>query len=490
MTQAGKAYDRTLMGQFLHERTTCLATTGVYGWVRHPGFSAHVLQALAMAAFFSFSTLSLVLQLVVAYIIFDQSGAAEEKVLLEDADMAQAYQEYMAQTPQRLIPIPSAWLDWDLFDVGYSIVAAGQFTRVKSLKKWDTEAFRQMYMSTDKGKFLETAHAQGAWLPIKSVESAGGEDWKNLREALKPVLKNTAWEKRIDEVVRRNLPSTQQSLDFAELNRVLARIFYTLHTDKLIPEEKLDMVLAAVQEWRLHLSGKGIGNNETKMELLKFMQNAIGNIEGHPLDETDIFTMSAVMQPLFISPIINVPDAFAAAEQQFQVMDNETHQKIVSDEETCQMFLKECLRSSHPFPIVERSVKGGIFGSYHVVGRYDLISNEQPDFNIERWRDTRAVPPFTGNCPYEPMLFGTGPRRCQGSLLALKLMTLLMQHFAKDLDNFKPSQGNTTSGRHNDDKLTWQEELMQMTVIPLVFWRTSLVCAPFRFLKHTLQRKG
>merc|ERR1711865_1041639 len=100
-----------------------------------------------------------------------------------------------------------------------------------------------MYLSTDKGPFLETYHAQLGWLPIKSVESAGGEDWKKLREALLPVLKNTDWEHRIDDVVKRNLGKTQHKLDFAELNRVLARIFYTLHTDKLIPEAELDMIL-------------------------------------------------------------------------------------------------------------------------------------------------------------------------------------------------------------------------------------------------------
>jgi hypothetical protein len=318
------------------------------------------------------------------------------------------------------------------------------------------------------------------------VESAGGEDWKKLREALLPVLKNTDWERRIDDVVKRNLGKTQHKLDFAELNRVLARIFYTLHTDKLIPEAELDMILEGVQAWRLHLSGKGIGDHQKKLRVLEFMKKAIAGLEGHPLDENDIFTMSAVMQPLFVSPIINVPDAFSVAEKQLRTMDPAMHQKILTDEETCHMFLKECLRSSHPFPIVERTVKGGIFGTYHIVGRYDLISSQGPDFNLERWKGTRVLPPFSGKCPYEPMLFGTGPRRCQGSALAMKLMTVLMQHFARDLEKFQPSLGHNTSGRNNDNQTSLKEEFNKIAVIPWAIWKTSYLFAPLRALRSKL----
>merc|ERR1712151_277105 len=257
-----------------------------------------------------------------------------------------------------------------------------------------------------------------------------------MGEALRPVLKHTNWENRLDQIIEANLKKSGSMCDFVELNSMCARIFFELVTDTPIPEADIEMIREGVQEWRLHLSGKGIGNHAKKEKVLSYMKNAVKKIDGHPLDENDIYTMSAIMQPLFVSPMINIPDVFAVAEKHLKEMPKEKAQQVVTDDDTCEAFLKECLRMGHPFPIVERQVRGGPLGSYQVVGRYDAICKNGPEFNLERWRDARVVPPFTGKCPYEPMLFGTGPRRCQGSMLAMKLMKALLKHYAADLEQF------------------------------------------------------
>eukprot|EP00811_Abedinium_folium_P014298 NODE_2330_length_2234_cov_23.840057.p1 GENE.NODE_2330_length_2234_cov_23.840057~~NODE_2330_length_2234_cov_23.840057.p1 ORF type:complete len:677 (+),score=102.47 NODE_2330_length_2234_cov_23.840057:107-2032(+) len=418
------------------------------------------------------------------------SAAREEKDLLADSDVADEYREYMIKVPRRFIPVPEFLTNWDLVDFGYTIVALMQGKYVKIVKDCDAETIRLMFTSSNKGNFLGTNHAQNAWLPILSIESAGGEEWTKLRAALQLVLKQIDWENRLEQVIQRSIGNNKQMLDYAELTRVLVRIFYDLVTDSAFLEEDTHMILTGVEAWKLHLSGKGVGNFRAKERVLECMKTAVSKMPGHPLDENDLFIMSAIMQPLFVSPIINVPDVFSVAERQPRALAEDEARAAISDNAVCEAFLKECLRVAHPFPLVERTVAGELFGSYHIVCRYDAMGANGPGFDLKRWHDPKAASPSsTRSCPFEPMIFGAGPRRCQGSRLALKLMTALLMHCAADLDAFRPSQGHTISGRTNDAGCSAAEEWHKTQVILMILWKTSWICAPLRASVRLLRRK-
>jgi len=180
--------------------------------------------------------------------------------------------------------------------------------------------------------------------------------------------------------------------------------------------------------------------------------------------------------------MINIPDVFSFAEQQLKKMPKEEAAAMIADEATAQDFLKECLRSAHPFPLVERKVNCPVLGNCHIVGRYDVIGEEGPEFNIKRWKDSCPHGPKdpSKTCPFEYMIFGHGPRGCQGRELALKLMSQILMYHAKDLDSFRPSEGHTCSGRTNDNKCSLLEEWRKVEVILKAIMCTSPLFAPWR----------
>jgi len=51
--------------------------------------------------------------------------------------------------------------------------------------------------------------------------------------------------------------------------------------------------------------------------------------------------MSCFMQPLFVSPMINIPDVFSVAEVQLKKMSKEEAASMIADEESATDFLKE-----------------------------------------------------------------------------------------------------------------------------------------------------
>merc|ERR1719454_2005702 len=274
---------------------------------------------------------------------------------------------------------------WDPADFGYTVVAAMQFKRVRFLYKWDEKVVHNMFMSRDKGNFLETNHAQDAWKPILSVESAGGKEWEALREALLKIFKQISWQERMPVIIERILSNSPKTLDCRGLQGIIAKVLFELVTGQPLPEEDIPRILEGVDAWTVSLSGKGVGEYKAKEFVYHYIQQAVDNMPGKPFDKNDIFVISAIMQPLFVSPMINVPDIFAVAEDQFKNLDAEEAKKVKTDAVVCESFLKECLRYGHPFPIIERKVPGGIFGSYQLVCRYDIMCKNGPEFDLQRW---------------------------------------------------------------------------------------------------------
>jgi hypothetical protein len=383
---------------------------------------------------------------------------------------------------------------WDAADFGYTVVAALQLKRVKLLTHFEEKTVQVMFQSRDKGNFLETNHAQSAWQPILSVESAGGKDWEQLRAALLTVFSQIKWQERLQPIIDRVLANSAPSLDCLELQRIILKVLYELVTDNVFPEKDFDQIMEGVVAWTVSLAGKGVGEYSKKEYVLNYMKEAVDKMPGKPFDKNNIYIMSAIMQPLFVSPLINVPDIFAVAEKHLSELEPEEAQQVLSNNVVCEAFLKECLRIGHPFPIVERKVPGGVLGSYQLVCRYDLMCQSGPGFDLKRWcRLPSSHPPIDGKaddantatpvrCPFQDMLFGSGPRRCQGQHLALMLMRAILMHYAKNAENFKPSKGHGISGRTNDSKSDIHQELHKVAVILKTIYKTSLMCAPLRLV--------
>jgi hypothetical protein len=345
-----------------------------------------------------------------------------------------------------------------------------------------------MFMSRDKGNFLETNHAQSGWQPILSVESAGGREWEQLREALLKVFKQIRWQERMPVIIEKVLGNSGKTLDCFTLKCIIAKVLFELVTGKELPEEDIEKIFEGVDAWTLSLSGKGVGEYNAKEYVLEYMKEAVDKMPGKPFEKTDIFVMSAIMQPLFVSPLINIPDIFAVAESQLKTLEPDEAKLLASDAVVCEAFLRECLRVGHPFPIVERKVPGGFLGSYQLVCRYDLMSKNGPEFDLKRWCNLRTECPHAlpagaegKPCPmYQEMLFGSGPRRCQGQHLALRLMADILKHYSKNHDDFKPSVGHGISGRTNDEKFDIMQELHKISVILKTIYKTAVICAPLR----------
>ncbi len=60
-----------------------------------------------------------------------------------------------------------------------------------------------------------------------------------------------------------------------------------------------------MSEWTTHLSGKGYGDYQAKVDVLEFMRAAVGKMPGHPLDETSLHVMS-MMGYCFMTVSVNV----------------------------------------------------------------------------------------------------------------------------------------------------------------------------------------
>merc|ERR1719482_782201 len=148
---------------------------------------------------------------------------------------------------------------WDPADFGYTVVAALQFKRVRFLYKWEEKVIHNMFLSRDKGNFLETNHAQDAWKPILSVESAGGKEWEALRNALLKVFKQISWQERMPAIIERVLSTSSKTLDCRGLQGIIAKVLFELVTDQQLPEEDIPLILEGVDAWTVSLSGKGVG---------------------------------------------------------------------------------------------------------------------------------------------------------------------------------------------------------------------------------------
>jgi hypothetical protein len=154
---------------------------------------------------------------------------------------------------------------------------------------------------------------------------------------------------------------------------------------------------------------------------------------------------SLIMQPFIISPAINVGDIMCS---------------VAINGPSCDYDLEACMRLQHPFPILERYAEADITFKNEVVvqkGTHVIIFTS--DF-----ADSKI------NWP----LFGSGPRACSGSHLALPVLKVLMTDLVKH-PLFNPLKNHRYSGRHLDGKASSSSEYVYFVATVLNAFHNAMM---------------
>jgi protein-S-isoprenylcysteine O-methyltransferase Ste14 len=467
-------------GTMFSEKPDEITKTGLYALMRHPGFAAHILQWSATAVFFSALCGSGLVEciIVVAFVfaagwaIFDRSCAAEESELEGDA-----YALYKVDVPRRFD------IEAMLFEVYVDVIqrtplwdwtrkvregnARQGFVKMLGLlqgikvgyvdPRTDPLLIEQVLMSSDKGKFIEDLLACPSWWPIRSVESVNARDAVYMRKIFTVVADNLKCVERAPQIAEevlssyklRNEQGEVRLLTSGAIAAVTAKCFFQMITDRLPTEEELGLILSAVTEWKGILALKrGVNKNSTlRVDLVTLMRKEIKaspwfnenagqkdapfKCKFAPFDPDNIDDLSSILQPMLISPIINVPDIFSAL-RVLLTKHPEWVAKGAASEHVSECMLLETIRMQHPFPILERVVTKPILtsqGEQFAPGTQVFVEYDQAtttdDFDPMRWEDEY-------NCPYRAIPFGAGPRRCAGKTIARGLIKKMIHFFLKE----------------------------------------------------------
>lgn len=276
-------------------------------------------------------------------------------------------------------------------------------------------AKKVLSQSSDKGDFIERHVSSVAWSPIKSVESEDGTSYRRLRFDFNKLHSKLA--KRLPElraITKRHCNSfILARIDHAQFSKLTLTIFLEF----LSGETNIDTVEAlylASASWRQEIAVKGFGNVLTKTA-------AIIALRAH-LDRTNMrdISVDSVMQPFFISPVINFSDVVS---YNFSCPNNKPTSRNVI----------QLILAAHPFPFLER----------FTTVRIDDIP-PQTQVYIPLAEMARRTP--------EPwMAFSVGPRMCPGSNYAICILETMLS-ILPGHQNFHPSEGHLYSGRHNDSQ--------------------------------------
>ena len=179
-------------------------------------------------------------------------------------------------------------------------------------------------------------------------------------------------------------------------------------------EPSFECLPAASWEWRKEIAVKGRACGRSKAKAVETTVALLRERFGQLLSAEEWARpegFSAVLQPLLISPCINVGDV-AVALARFP-----------------ELSVEDAMRRMHPFPILERQLERDL-GPELRKGDHVFIFTK--DLEGSPWS-----------------VFGAGPRRCAGSHLALPLLRAVKALLAPS-PLFCPEAGHRHSGRNND----------------------------------------
>jgi hypothetical protein len=177
-------------------------------------------------------------------------------------------------------------------------------------------------------------------------------------------------------------------------------------------EEVVDNIVSASNEWRKEISLKGHGN-------LAIKQKAIDSLSALLILDPD--NIHHILQPFFISPVINISDLMCSVE-------------YIADLQPEEIALRAIMRQ-HPFPFLERYVGDGVSSVPAQTQVFIPLAEMAAAHPDERW-----------------MCFSTGPRGCPGRHIAMVIAREFVTTLASS-PRFHPRVEHRYSGRNNDNHM-------------------------------------
>ena len=295
--------------------------------------------------------------------------------------------------------------------------------------------------SNEKGFGIEYWFATPSWEPIYNIESIDGEIWKETRKYFHTIASKINLQKLED--ITNEYCKQVNIIDSETISRTIARIHWKILFNTEINEKDLDLLYRGSIEWRKQVAMKGEGN-------LKIKQECYSLIEKHTLEDKKL--VSAVLQPFFISPMINYSDIFVTIEKY----------KKYYDEKRIEKYILECIRIQHPFPILERRItEPFIYNEQHFTSDTQVyIELDKLSKIFEMDNDTK-------------LSFGVGYRSCMGKHFAMKSLIPMTREWIYN-EKFCPQNGHMYSGRNNDGIIDIWEILYLMKTLLTLFFRIIL----------------
>ena len=206
-------------------------------------------------------------------------------------------------------------------------------------------------------------------------------------------------------------------------------------------EPKFETLLAASWEWRKEIAVRGRADPGVKKAAVELVvddlikNSHLWDLFGKKWREPRYYSL--IMQPFLVSPAINVGDIAVAMK---------AHPDLA---------LEPAMRRMHPFPIFERWVDKDVV----VDGRIAVRADTQVIMFTSDFANSKHLWPA----------FGTGPRACAGTSMALGVLNAIHQKML-GRPGFEPERGHKFSGRNNDGVTSLSEVwYFAKTVLPVVF---------------------
>jgi hypothetical protein len=270
-----------------------------------------------------------------------------------------------------------------------------------------------------KGSFIEDVVSTPAWFPLRSLESVDGEEWVDLKQRLVEFMATLPTLDVLRKLVAEEteaLVKTLTIIDSPAICRVTVVVLlrFILHGSPLsnAMEDVVDDIVSASNEWRKEISLKGRGNRAIK-------QKAIESLSALLLIHPD--HIHHILQPFFISPVINISDLMCSVE----------YVPHLGPEEIA----LRAIMKHHPFPFLERYVDNAVSSVPAQTQVFIPLARMAAAHPDELW-----------------MCFSTGPRGCPGRNIA----KVLSREFVTTLGSsprFHPRVGHKYSGRDNDNRM-------------------------------------
>jgi hypothetical protein len=301
--------------------------------------------------------------------------------------------------------------------------------KIVYMRTLDMELIQKVMTSAIKGDYIERRIATPAWHPIISLESCDGEQWVNTKRNFMTFLQRVSTnnekriEERIKECIEERLIEDRVFVDSPQISKIVVYGICKSVLGHSLSNEELDLLYSASIEWRKEIAMKGVGDMRVKVAAIALIlqivkqNDHVYSIFGEKWDDPEYY--SALIQPFIISPMINVADIMSNA----AIIRRSGVQLLLTDD-----FIKQVIYSYHPFPVLERMYNGV---------QYFIPLDKLTNFDNYDQRTASLV-------------FGSGPRKCPGSLIAVNMIRPLLKFYRDNPTECDPTKGHLYSGRNND----------------------------------------